>query len=198
MKKSIYILFLTAIALTISSCGGGGTNSSVSSNVKKILAIGDSMGAGFGGTNPWPRLVQEKSGVTVINNSIPGRQARGSVSLVQNEIATHQPSHLIILLGTNDANNGSVDSAVSSMKSIVEAAKSAGVIPIVATLPPVPAKPDVNTKASGISGSYGSLGVTIANVRDAFRGKSGLFQSDGFHPNNAGQELIADAFIAVL
>jgi len=136
MKKLFKILSISALCLILSACGGGGTGSSVSSNVNKILAIGDSIGAGFGGTNPWPRLVQEKSGVPVVNNSVPGRPAQGIESFIASEIATHKL----------------------------------------------------------IRGS----GAAIAEVSGAFNGRGDLYLDDRFHPNNAGQDLIASIFVGIL
>ncbi len=198
MLKSKFFFIPALVALFIAACGGGGSSSSVSSNVTGILAIGDSIGNGFGGTTPWPRIVQSKSGVTVFNDSLNGRQARGSVQLVRLGISRFNPSHVIIMLGTNDARNGSVSSALNSMRQIVQEAQAAGVVPIVATLPPIPRSSSENSRARQISSAYRGLGVAIAEVEGAFGSGSGLFLGDNFHPNNAGQELIANAFLNVL
>jgi len=193
-KNTIILLLLSFIV----SCGGGGTGSSVSSNVKKIVALGDSIGAGFGGTNPWPRLVQEKSGVAVINQSTPGIQAAQSISGAIQAMDTHQPSHILVLLGTNDANNGSTEAAVSAMRRIVAEATARGIIPIIGTVPPVQSSVEISARTSQISSGYRAIGVTIAEVEGAFGSNGALYLPDQFHPNNAGQEVIANAFISVL
>lgn len=198
MNKFTYLIALISTTIFLTACGGGSSDSSVSVSATKVLAIGDSMGAGFGGTTPWPRLIQSKTGVAVVNNSVPGRQARGSAGLVQSELDTHKPSHLVILLGLNDANNGSIDSAVSSVRSMIEAARAANVIPIIATIPVTTADAGVAARSRDLSARYRSLGVAIAEVEGGFSNPSGLLQSDNFHPNNAGQEIIADAFISKL
>jgi lysophospholipase L1-like esterase len=186
------------IAFFITACGGGGTNSSVSSNVTKILAIGDSIGNGFGGTNPWPRIIQSESGVAVINNSVNGRQASGIASIVRSDIELHKPSHLIIMLGTNDANNGSISGAVNSIRQAIAIAQAANVIPIIGTVPPIPADSGASARARSISAQYRSLGVAIAEIEGAFGNNAALFQADRFHPNNEGQVVIANAFLNVL
>lgn len=198
MTKSKLLFIPIFLTIFIVACGGGGTDSSVSSNVRSIFAVGDSIGNGFGGTTPWPRLVQSGSGVTVNNNSRNGRQVRGSVQLVRAGIARFNPSHVIIMLGTNDARNGSVGGAVNSMRQIIQETQAAGVTIIVGTLPPIPRSSAENSRARQISAAYRSLGVPIAEIEGAFSNGSGLFQSDRFHPNNAGQQVIADAFLRVL
>ncbi len=198
MRKSKLLFIPALLAIFIVACGGGGTNSSVSSNVTSILAIGDSIGNGFGGVNPWPRLVQNDSGVNVVNASQNGRQARGSVQLVSSGIAQFNPSHVIIMLGTNDASNGSIDSAFRSMRQIVQETQAAGVSIVVATIPPILRSSAEASRARQLSAAYRTLGVPIAEVEGAFGNNAALFQADRFHPNNEGQQIIADAFIGAL
>lgn len=198
MKTLFKHIAISFAFLITASCGDSGTNSSVSANVKKIVAIGDSIGAGWAGTNPWPRLVQEKTGIPIINQSIPGSQAAQSVSRTIKLIDAEKPSHLIIMLGTNDANNGSVSAAISAMRKIIAETRARGVIPIVGTLPPAPRSAVVTARASQISSGYRSLGAGIAEVEGAFGSQQGLFIDDQFHPNNAGQDIIANAFVSAL
>ena len=199
----IKLLFLPALlSIFLVACGDGDTDSSTSfasaSIVTSIFAVGDSIGNGFGGTTPWPRLVQNGTGIIVTNNSQNGRQASGSAGLVRAGIAQFNPSHVIIMLGTNDANNGSVNSAINSMRQIVEETQAAGVQIIVGTVPPNPGDASANSRAAQISAAYRTLGVPIAEVEGAFGNGGGLFQSDQLHPNNEGQQLIANAFINAL
>ena len=196
-KGRLVIVFLFTL-LFITACGGGETNSSVSSNVTRILAISDSIGNGFGGVIPWPRIVQSESGVTVINNSVNARQARGIESTVRRDIELHKPSHVIIMLGTNDANNGSISAAVNSIRQSIAIARAANVIPVIGTVPPMPSDAEASARARNLSAQYRSLGATIAEVEGAFGNNIGLFQADRFHPNNDGQIVIANAFLNAL
>jgi len=195
------ILFKCAViscALIIAACGGSGTKTSVSSNVTKIVAIGDSIAAGFGGTNPWPRLVQSKTGIPVISTGVPRLQAKGAYSLTLSQVKANTPSHLIIMLGTNDANNGNINAAFSTMRRIVNDVLALGVIPVVATIPPSSSNEGFNQRASTLSSYYRTLGVSIAEVNSVYPNDSEFFQEDGFHPTNAGQEIIANAFVNAL
>ena len=197
MKKRYLRLTATLLFLVLVGCGGGSSSSSsISSNVTSILAIGDSIGAGFGGTTPWSSLVAAGTGVPVVNDSDNGRQATQSVSLVRAQIAAIEPSHLIIMLGTNDAINDNASESVEAMQQIVAESQAAGVIVIVGTLPPLPFEGRENI-ALQISAGYRTLGVPIAEVEGAFGGNTDLI-FDGIHPVNEGQQLIADAFISQL
>ena len=199
MIKFRFLIAPIFIVMFIAACGGGGTNSSVSSNVTKIVAFGDSIGNGFGGSNPWPRIIQSQTGgAGVINNSVNGRHARGIESTVSSDIALHKPSHIIIMLGTNDANNGSISGAVNSIRQVIAIANAANVVPIIGTIPPIPADSAASARARSISAQYRTLGAAIAEVEGAFGSNVALFQADLFHPNNDGQNVIANAFLNAL
>ena len=62
------------------------------------------------------------------------------------------------MLGTNDANNGTVNSAINSMRQIVEETQAAGVQIIVGTVPPNLGDASANSRAAQISTTYRTLG----------------------------------------
>jgi acyl-CoA thioesterase-1 len=80
---------------------------------QRILVVGDSLSAEYGlarGTG-WvallqKQLAQEKSGVEVINASISGDTTSGGRSRLPALLKRHQPSHVVIELGGNDALRG--------------------------------------------------------------------------------------------
>jgi acyl-CoA thioesterase-1 len=80
---------------------------------QRILVVGDSLSAEYGlarGTG-WvallqKQLAQEKPGVEVINASISGDTTSGGRSRLPALLKRHQPSHVVIELGGNDALRG--------------------------------------------------------------------------------------------
>lgn len=80
---------------------------------QRILVVGDSLSAEYGlsrGTG-WvallqKQLAQDKPGVQVINASISGDTTSGGRSRITALLQKHQPSHVVIELGGNDALRG--------------------------------------------------------------------------------------------
>jgi len=83
------------------------------SSNQRILVLGDSLSAEYGlarGTG-WVALLQkqlakDKPGVEVINASISGDTTSGGRSRLPALLKRHQPSHVVIELGGNDALRG--------------------------------------------------------------------------------------------
>jgi acyl-CoA thioesterase I len=81
--------------------------------VQRILVLGDSLSAEYGLTrgSGWvallqQKLAQEKPGTEVINASISGDTTSGGRSRLPALLKKHQPSHVVIELGGNDALRG--------------------------------------------------------------------------------------------
>lgn len=101
---------------------------------QRILVVGDSLSAEYGlprGTG-WVALLQkqlavEKPGATVINASISGDTTSGGRSRMAALLKTHQPSHVVIELGGNDALRGlPVKMTQDNLQNMAEQAKDAG------------------------------------------------------------------------
>ncbi|WP_019429032.1 arylesterase [Limnohabitans sp. Rim47] len=97
--------------LALASWGFGA--STQASPAQRILVVGDSLSAEYGlarGTG-WvallqKQLVQDKPGVEVVNASISGETTSGGRSRMAALLQKHQPSHVVIELGGNDALRG--------------------------------------------------------------------------------------------
>ena len=191
-RRVLRVSLLLIASIVLTACGGG-DSSSDSSRPFKVAAIGDSFGNGFGGTGGWPGRLSASLGVPVANNSQNGRTVRGGLGVVSALIASEQPSHLVIMLGANDANSGEdLNLSVASMSEIVAIARSMDVVPIVAT--PIPnISIFANDRAAFLANSYRGIGgAVIADVRPSFEGRPELLLSDGLHPTAEGQQIIAE------
>ena len=180
------------------SCGGsGGSSSSGGSASNTIVVIGDSIGTGFGVATPYPTRIRSSTGATVISDSVNGRMTAAGAGIVGSLLNSHRPTHLVVLLGTNDAIRGDVGTALRNLQSIVNTANASGVIPILGTLPAITRSASFDVKADQISSGIPGLGARVAQVRLAL-GDGSTTLADGIHPNDFGQQLIANAFIGQL
>lgn len=205
-KYAVGRLFFIFCAALIAGCGGGGSSSgggdtggSSIPGLTKIVILADSIGTGAGVVprdSAFPSLLRAMTGVTVVDDSVGGRQAAAAIGSARTLVSSEQPSHLIVLLGTNDANNGNPSTAISSLRQIVDIGNSAGVTVIVGTLPRFTRDPAANARAGEISGGIRGLNARIAEIRNSL-GPDAI-ASDGFHPNAAGQQTIADLFFMAL
>lgn len=99
-----------------------------------VLVVGDSLSAEYGlrrGTGWVPllerRLAQEKVDARVVNASISGDTTSGGRSRLPALLKQHQPSHVVIELGGNDALRGlPIDMTRANLSAMVQAAQQAG------------------------------------------------------------------------
>ena len=161
---------------------------------RRIVVLGDSIGAGFGANSNFPAILQGLTGIEVINQSTPGISAGAGVSKAPGLIERLRPMYLVVLLGTNNAAGagGGVSGAISALRYAAEVANENGVIPVIGTLPPISRDPAENANASAISG--GIVGIGGARIARVDQVVSISDISDGLHPNDNGQAAIAQAF----
>lgn len=192
ISRSFFIL--VSVCLFLTACGGGSSSSNSSNKrVTSLVTLGDSIGAGACGTAPWGLQLAAALGVPVVNDSVFSRTTAIGLGRVDALLAAHKPSHLVVLLGTNDARQGRGD-AVSNMTAIVQKARAAGVVPIIGTVPGYLLGGGIDAAAAGISAGYqGIAGAIVADVRGALGNNPALY-CDGIHPNAAGQTAIVSAF----
>jgi len=73
-------------------------------NPKKILCLGDSLtqASDVPKEKGWVHLVAEELGITTINAGINGDSTTGMLGRCKQLLSEHEPSHMIIMGGTND------------------------------------------------------------------------------------------------
>ena len=161
---------------------------------RRIVVLGDSIGAGYGASSNFPAILQGITGIEVINQSTPGISAGAGVSKAPGLIERLRPMYLVVLLGTNNAAGagGGVSGAISALRYAAQVANENGVIPVIGTLPPISRDPAENANAAAISG--GIVGISGARIARVDQVVSISDISDGLHPNDNGQSAIAQAF----
>ena len=191
-------LLTLLLFIFLGGCSGGSSSSGGAGDKEDlILALGDSIGAGFAtGGYAFPEIVGIQRALPVVNASKSGITAEEGVLGAEALIAEHNPRYIIALLGTNNAlgAGGKVEGAISALEYLAKICDDNGIICIIGTLPPLTISSSDNFNAKKISAGIRPIaGVRIAENGDM---TGGDISSDGIHPNGGGQDKIAAAFSA--
>ncbi len=147
--------------------------------------------------------------ISVTNGGEPGEYAGTPDAVSRFRLFVRGHDVVLIMEGSNDIFAGDpskIGPAITNLRSMIQYARSLGVRPYLATVPPM----DPN----GVRGRLGyatvaplnnqlrslaaSEGVTLVDVNQAFGGNFALLSADGLHPNADGYERIATTFYDAL
>ena len=167
----------------------------------KILVLGDSISAEYGlpRGSGWVALLDKKvqqslPGSTVVNASISGETTSGGRSRLPALLRQHQPTHVILELGGNDALRGlPLDMTQDNLTAMAQAAKAAGarVLLLGMQMPP--------NYGATLTRQFAALYPAVAKTQGAalvpffLKGvgddadPTRWFQADRIHPNEAAQ-----------
>ena len=150
---------------------------------------------------------------TVVKRGCPGESVGGLNTLARPRfdilVSSGQYDVVLIMEGSNDLESPTwsdpVTHAANALDLLVGDAKSVGVRPLLATIPPMNAAgrrgggaalvPLLNDRIFQIGGAEN---IPIVDVYAAFNGNLSLLGDDGLHPNATGYGVIADAFLAAI
>jgi acyl-CoA thioesterase-1 len=166
-----------------------------------ILVVGDSLSAEYGlkrGEGWVPlmekRIAEQKIAAKVVNGSISGDTSSGGRSRLPALLAKHQPTHVVLELGANDALRGlPIQATEDNLVAMVRAAQAAGAKVLVVGIQVPP------NYGSDYTRRFGAMFKTVADktssplvpfllegVADA-PDPVPLFQADRIHPNATAQ-----------
>lgn len=182
------------------------------SSVITIVALGDSLTAGFGLSRKqaWPALVGEKMrqagyDFEIVNAGSSGDTTAGGLRRLPAILRAHkQIDILIIELGINDAFRGiGVDQIRSNLQTIIDQARvqQPGVKVIIAGMQlPVSSSDDYVSAFGSIFGRLAekNRAALIPFFLEGVAGDPALNQWDRVHPNAAGQRVLAENVWRVL
>ncbi|MBL8352487.1 MAG: arylesterase [Burkholderiaceae bacterium] len=179
---------------------------------RKILVLGDSLSAEYGIArgSGWvalldQRLAQQKIAAGVINASISGDTTSGGRSRLPALLKAHQPSHVVIELGGNDALRGlPLTMTRDNLQAMARDAKAAGakVMLVGMQVPPnygARYGQDFAALFAGVAKDEGAALVPflLAGVADSPQADR-LFQPDRIHPTAEAHPKMLDNVWAVM
>jgi len=171
-----------------------------------ILVVGDSLSAEYGlkrGEGWVPlmekRIEQQKIAARVVNASISGDTSSGGRSRLPALLSKHQPTHVVLELGANDALRGlPIQGTEDNLTAMTRAAQAAGakVLLVGIQVPP--------NYGSDYTRRFAAMFRTVADKTNAALvpflldgvadapDPAPLFQADRIHPNATAQQRILD------
>ncbi|MFZ2738031.1 MAG: arylesterase [Burkholderiaceae bacterium] len=173
-------------------------------SAKTILVVGDSLSAEYGlqRGSGWVALLEqtllkEKINANVVNTSISGDTSAGGRARLEALLKQHQPSHLIIELGGNDALRGlPIQQTQDNLSEMTRLAQQSGarVLLLGMQLPPNYGADYGQAFAaiySKVARTHGAALVPffLKNVADTAQAAF-LFQPDRIHPGEKAQPLM--------
>lgn len=172
-------------------------------STKNVLVVGDSLAAEYGiqRGSGWVDLLEQKlqqayPGSQVRNASISGDTTSGGLTRLPAALEKHAPGIVIIELGSNDALRGlSLDMSRANLKEMIQLAKDSGsqVLLIGMRIPPNYGRTYTEAFYSlfqelAKKHEVGLVPFLLENIAT----KRNYFQSDGIHPNEEAQPLLAN------
>lgn len=175
----------------------------------RIVTFGDSITRGYGATAYSVYLQQmldaNSCNAIVINEGKNSETTNSGANRIASVLSVYQPHYILIMEGANDVRSGlGADATVNDLASMVDQAGAAGTISVVSAITPntesgseIRAIPDVYNP--GIAAMAAGRGVTYVDNYNALAGENwGLYNWDGLHMNDAGQQILADQFFRAL
>ena len=176
-------------------------------NPNLYVAFGDSITAGSGLASPSDCYSVKLAGMlnkTVVNKGFPGYSSGEGLDVIYPILDDYKPGYMLILFGVNDLIMGyGEELAAVNIRIMVQACKDNKTIPVIATLTPVfgsyaPLSGGVGRLNDKIRQIASDLNVALVELGGAFGDNLIYMQSDGLHPNETGNALMAITFYDVV
>ena len=186
--------------------GGGGDLGDIGDNNPDLyVALGDSTTDGNnGGGDPYPPRLAAITGKTVNNLAQQNQSSGGAAGQVGGVLVNQKPAAVLFQLGAVDLINGrGIDGIIGNLRSIIQQCKANKSVPVIATLQPMIGRHsawasstrELNRRIRNLASEEGAR---LADIEAAFGDGSGLILPDGLHPNEEGNQVMAETFADAL
>ncbi len=180
----------------------------------KIICLGDSITAAFSlrPEEMWVSLLQRETADEWINAGICGDTTGGMMARLSSEVFPQKPDAVFLMGGGNDmAMTGSFEQPKLNLMGMVHQCAARGIRPVVGIAPVIWGIPDPwhpvtswrEVHAVSVAWAeyqrtfcqtFGLRHIDFAEAFEAYPHEL-LYQSDGLHPNAAGNRLMADTVL---
>lgn len=163
------------------------------------IAFGDSVTAGYGAGEGYPSRLERKldtiTSSTVYNEGVPGEWTSGGLARIESVLKNYRAKYILIMEGINDINSGhSADVVISHLRAMIKKAKIYGTIPILSSMIYIGGSledkvaNEVNPAIEALAAEYN---IPFVDQYSALSQYGSSDMTDNFHPNDAGQEVMA-------
>lgn len=196
-------VLLAACALVLAAGCGGPKEAALPAGAS-VLALGDSLTAGYGVSpqQAWPVLLAGHTGWTVVNGGISGDTSAGALDRLPALLEEHRPVLVLVTLGGNDMlrklPEGDTVANLGRMIDLVKASGAKAVL--VATPKPSVAGAVFRTLSAPDFYRKVAKDHAVPLIEDAIGEvlSDPLMKGDPLHPNAAGHALLEQKLFAAL
>lgn len=179
------------------------------SNLKEIIAIGDSITYGFPyfPSSSWVHLASQELGISIINKGVNGDTSSQMLERFEYDVIRFSPAHVIIMGGTNDAcARVEAEEVNDNICSMAEMAEQNGITPIIGLPIPCNYPQDeciLSLYREDMREYAAAKNLSVVDFYSAFlkansRQPQGDFFADVLHPNEQGYRIMAEVAVKIL
>lgn len=195
-------LLLICLAFGLAACGG--PKESALPAGSRVLALGDSLTAGYGVAPPqaWPALLANRTGWAVVNGGISGDTSAGALGRLPALLEEHRPALVLVTLGGNDMLRKLPEAdTMANLAGIIALAREHGARAVLIATPQ-PSVAGAVFRSLSAAGFYRTVadGSGVPLIEDAIAdvlSDPGM-KGDPLHPNAAGHVLLEKKLYAAL
>ena len=191
MRRRLFVSVVAALLFSLSALGCGSDSNPTSPSGVTVVALGDSITAGFGASsnNDYVARLTARTGNSILNAGRIGDTTGDALNRLESAVLSRNPDIVIVFLGGNDVLQSiPMPTRVSNITTIVQRIRQDGAAVILIHM------------GSGVLDAFGGALPGIANqtgstlVTGVLEGIFGVpgFMADAVHPNDAGHAIIAD------
>jgi len=184
--------FCFFVLMLLVACGDGASFKPLSER-SVILAFGDSLTYGSGASfkSSYPVVLEELTGIRVINAGVPGEVTAEGLRRLPNLLEQHQPNLVVLIHGGNDMlRRMSRDAAASNLEAMIALIREAGAEVVIVGVP----QPGLILSTAAFYGEVAEKTNTPIEkdvITDILQYRAN--KADVVHPNAKGYRMLTEA-----